>query len=125
MKIFWIVLVTICMALLMFSCRSDFAVSIIPPARPVRQDQWLGKWVGPEGTFLVLTKASTHYSVEVHSLDGPNTYDGVANGDSIEFQRNGKTESLHAGSGKDTGMKWLLDKKNCLVIQTGEGFCRD
>jgi len=20
---------------------------------------------------------------------------------------------------------WLLDKKNCLIIKTGEGFCRD
>jgi hypothetical protein len=36
-----------------------------------------------------------------------------------------KTESIHAGNGEDTGMKWLLDKKNCLIIKYGEGFCRD
>ena len=88
-------------------------------------DQWLGKWIGPEGTFLVLVKNGNPYVVEIHSLDGAATYDGTAMGDRIEFQRGGKSESIRAGNGQDTGMKWLLDKKNCLIIQTGEGFCRD
>jgi hypothetical protein len=95
-----------------------------PPASNVT-DQWLGKWIGPEGTFLVLGRDGANYVVEIHSLDGPATYQGTSAGDHIGFQRNGKTESLHAGSGQDTGMKWLLDKKNCLIIRTGEGFCRD
>ncbi len=88
-------------------------------------DQWLGKWTGPEGTYLVLSKDGGQYAVEVHSLDGPATYGGAPAGDHIEFRRNGKTESIHAGSGQETGMKWLLDKKNCLIIKTGEGFCRE
>jgi hypothetical protein len=88
-------------------------------------DQWLGKWIGPEGTYLVLSKNADKYVVEIHSLDGPATYEGTSTGDQIEFQRNRKTESIHAGSGHETGMKWLLDKKNCLIIRTGEGFCRD
>jgi hypothetical protein len=88
-------------------------------------DQWLGKWIGPEGTFLVLAKNSNQYVVEIHSLDGAATYEGTVVGDRIEFQRGGKSESIHAGNGQDTGMKWLLDKKNCLIIRTGEGFCRD
>jgi hypothetical protein len=87
-------------------------------------DQWLGKWIGPEGTFLVLAKNGAKYVVEIHSLDGAATYEGTSAGDRIEFQRGGKTESIHAGSGQDTGMKWLLEKKNCLIIRTGEGFCR-
>jgi hypothetical protein len=62
--------------------------------------------------------------VEIHSLDGPATYDGISAGDRIEFQRNGKMESIHSGNGQETGMKWLLDKNNCLIIKTGEGFCR-
>ena len=95
-----------------------------PPANSVT-DQWLGKWIGPEGTLLVLGRNGANYVVEIHSLDGPATYQGTPAGDHIEFQRNGKTESLHAGSGQDTGMKWLLDKKNCLIIRSGEGFCRD
>ena len=95
----------------------------VPPANNVT-DQWLGKWIGPEGTFLVLSKNGDKYVVEIQALDGPATYDGIPAGDRIEFQRNGKTESIHAGDGQETGMKWLLDKKNCLIIKTGEGFCR-
>jgi hypothetical protein len=94
-----------------------------PPANNVT-DQWLGKWIGPEGTFLMLSKNGGKYVVEIHSLDGPATYDGISAGDRIEFQRNGKMESIHSGNGQETGMKWLLDKNNCLIITTGEGFCR-
>jgi hypothetical protein len=88
-------------------------------------DQWLGKWIGPEGTYLVLSKNLDKYMVEIHSLDGPASYDGISAGDRIEFQRNGRTESIRAGMGHETGMKWLLDKNNCLIIRAGEGFCRD
>lgn len=34
----------------------------------------------------------------------------------LNSRRNSKTESLHAGTGQETGMKWLLGKKNCLII---------
>jgi hypothetical protein len=88
-------------------------------------DKWLGKWIGPEGTYLVLSKNANKYVVMINSLDGPATYEGSATGDRIEFQRNGKIETIRAGNGHDTGMKWLQDKTNCLIIQTGEGFCRD
>jgi hypothetical protein len=88
-------------------------------------DQWLGKWIGPEGTYLQLSKSADHYTVLIQSLDGRNAYQGNSTPSGIEFQRDGKTETIHAGIGQDTGMKWLLDKKNCLVIHTGEGFCRD
>ena len=88
-------------------------------------NDWLGKWVGPEGTYLVLSKNADKYVIEIHSLDGPATYEGTSAGDRIEFQRNGKTESIHEGSGANTGMKWLLEKKYCLIIRTGEGFCRE
>jgi len=100
-----------------------------PPQKPAIADtvtdKWLGKWIGPEGTYLVLSKNAEKYVVEINSLDGPATYDAASAGDRIEFQRNGKTEYIHAGNGRDTGMKWLLDKSHCLIIKTGEGFCRD
>ena len=88
-------------------------------------DRWLGKWIGPEGTYLVLSKNAGKYVVLINSLDGPATYEGTEAGERIEFQRNGRTETIHAGNGHDTGMKWLQDKTNCLIIKTGEGFCRD
>ena len=65
------------------------------------------------------------YRVTIQSLDGRESYAGDAAGPNIVFERNGKTETLRAGSGKLTGMKWLADKSDCLVIQAGEGFCRD
>jgi uncharacterized protein YecT (DUF1311 family) len=104
---------------------SSCASAPAPPAANSVTDRWLGKWVGPEGTYLVLSKSGDKYLVEIHSLDGTATYDGTATDDRIEFQRNGKSESIRAGNGQETGMKWLLDKKNCLIIRAGEGFCRD
>src|SRR5579863_5365006 len=95
------------------------------PATNNVTDRWLGKWTGPEGTYLVLSKNADKYVVQINSLDGPATYEGTSTGERIEFQRDGKTESIHAGNGHDTGMKWLLEKTNCLIVKTGEGFCRD
>ncbi len=86
---------------------------------------WLGQWIGPEGTYLLLSRNGEKYVVKIQSLDGPATYDGVASGEKIQFERQGKTEFIRAGKGEETGMKWLLEKKNCLIIRTGEGFCRD
>lgn len=95
-------------------------------ATPAGPDAWLGKWTGPEGTFLLLEKRDDHgYTVTIQSLDGRESYPGDAAGRSIEFERDGKTERLRPGSGKLTGMKWLADKSDCLLIQLGEGFCRD
>jgi hypothetical protein len=100
--------------------------SEIPPAGgSVSAEKWLGKWNGPEGTFLFLSLNGNRYLVKIQSLDSLDTYQGVATADGIQFTRNGETESIHAGNGEDTGMKWLLDKKNCLIIKYGEGFCRD
>ena len=87
-------------------------------------DKWLGQWNGPEGTYLLLSKSGDQYVVKIQSLDGPATYEGVAARDRIEFKRDGKTESIRGANGKETGMKWLLEKKDCLMIKEGEGFCR-
>jgi hypothetical protein len=96
-----------------------------PPANNVT-DKWLGQWNGPEGTYLLLTKSGDRYVVKIESLDGPATYEGVAaDGDRIEFKRDGKTESIRAGIGKKTGMKLLLEKKDCLIVKESEGFCRE
>ena len=94
------------------------------PAVSSPADSWLGKWIGPEGTYLFLSKDGDQFVVKIQSLDGVDTYEGVGTSDGIQFDRSGKTESIHRGSGEETGMKWLLDKKDCLTIKKGEGFCR-
>ena len=96
-----------------------------PAAANDPADKWLGRWAGVEGTHLNLSKKGDRYVVTIANLDGPKTYEGVAAGDHIEFQRDGKTESIRAASGKETGMKWLAGEKNCLVVKfASEGFCR-
>ena len=85
----------------------------------------MGKWPGVEGTFLEIARDGERYAITVADLDGPKTYRGTAVGDHIEFTRGGRTESIRAASGTETGMKWLADKTECLVITVGsEGFCR-
>lgn len=96
-----------------------------PTAANRPTDAWLGQWIGPEGTYLLLSSDGEKYVVKIQSLDGPATYPGVAAGTQIQFERQGTTEFIRAGNGEATGMKWLLDRKNCLIIKTGEGFCRD
>ena len=96
-----------------------------PQALAPAASGWVGKWSGPEGTFLELFETDGAYKVTIQNLDGPAIYDAVAIEGRVEFQRNGTTETIRATSGAETGMKWLLDKKNCLTIKTGEGFCRD
>lgn len=102
------------------------------PAEPVANDLgtavadgWVGEWKGPEGTSLVITKEQVGYQVVVTNLDGPRTFAGVGAQDVLQFERDGVTETVRAGDGAATGMKWLADKKDCLVVKPGEGYCRD
>ena len=88
-------------------------------------DQWIGKWNGPEGTFIHIVGGNGKYALTIQNLDGPRTFNAYAKGDYIVFERNGLNESLRASSGAETGMKWLAEKTNCLKVRTGEGYCRD
>ncbi len=84
-----------------------------------------GKWPGVEGTYLNVTKNGEKYSIEIKNLDKATTFEGIAKGDTIEFTRNGKTETIKAATAEETGMKWLAGEKNCVVITKGsEGYCK-
>ena len=87
-------------------------------------DAWLGRWTGPEGTFLSLEGGNGSYEVTIQNLDGPRVFEGVAAGEEIRFQRDGVLERIRATDGVATGMKWLRDKTNCLTVRYGEGYCR-
>jgi hypothetical protein len=88
-------------------------------------DQWLGKWSGPEGTFLTIEGGHGKYTLIIQDLDGPRTFEGRAEGNGIVFERRGVNESLRATNGVETGMKWLSEKSDCLTVRAGEGYCRD
>ncbi len=94
-------------------------------ATNAKVDALVGRWPGAEGTYLNITKNGEKYTVEIANLDGPKTFEGTAKGDLIEFTRNGKTETIKATSGADTGMKGFEKETNCVVVTKGsEGFCK-
>jgi hypothetical protein len=92
---------------------------------PVMTDAWLGRWIGAEGTYLDIRGGDGVYELTIANLDGPIMYVGNGVEEGITFQRNEVTEVIRATDGAGTGMKWLAEKTNCLVIQPGEGFCMD
>jgi hypothetical protein len=88
-------------------------------------DNWVGTWKGPEGTSLELSKQEVGYEVVITNLDGPRSFHGIAADEVLQFERDGATETVRAGEGPVSGMKWLADKHDCLIVKTGEGYCRD
>lgn len=93
---------------------------------PTAVADWNGKWVGVEGLVLVIAPGTTADTrkLKITLLDGTNDYVGTVKGDEIAFTRDGKIETIHAGTGAETGLKYLADKDDCLIIKPGEGFCR-
>ena len=95
-------------------------------------DQWVGRWIGVEGLFLDIIKDEPagpgHYLLEMqYGLDADQigTFEGQATAEGIRFNRGDGPQLLRAGDGEATGMKWLLEKEDCVVVATGEGYCRD
>ena len=94
----------------------------------------VGKWDGPEGTYLSVTEKMgadgkqqlpRKFEVEIKDLDKAEKFEGTAKNSVIEFTRNGKTETVKAATGAETGMKHLEKETNCVVVTKGsEGFCK-
>ena len=97
------------------------------PVSVPNHDDWIGRWVGVEGLFADIQPAGDGtYRMEMQSdLDTSATYTGTSTAEGIAFERDGETLTLRATDGTGTGLKWLDGKQDCLVVQPGEGFCRD
>lgn len=108
-------------ALLLAGCSGTASVS----GGASTTQQWLGRWNGPEGTYLDITGTPADYRLTIANLDGPRRFVGRAQDGQIVFVRDGVVESIRATDGEATGMKWLLDKRNCLTVRSGEGYCRE
>jgi hypothetical protein len=100
-----------------------------PAAAPPATEAWVGKWLGPEGLFLDIgaRNAAGRYPITLKdNLDTQAAYEGQPSGREITFTRAGKTETIRAGSGIETGFKYLAGKRDCLIVIAGqEGYCRD
>jgi hypothetical protein len=122
-------LVVGCATLLLLSCKaaedSPAVDAPVAPGGDSPASAWLGRWIGPEGTDLVIATGDGRYTVTVSNLDGPRTFGATPSANGLAFDRDGIRESIRASDGPGTGMKWLQSKRDCLVIRPGEGFCRD
>lgn len=103
--------------------------TLVPQTPPT--DQWVGKWIGVEGLNLTIAKDDSigrgHYLLTMQyglDADDSGTFKGEAAEDGIAFKRPDGPQLLRAGDGAATGLKWLADKKDCLIVATGEGYCR-
>ena len=97
------------------------AAASVPAVPP----DWLGRWTGPEGSWLEITRTGDTYTVTVMNLDGARSFPGIVDAQGLSFERDGVRETIHPSDGAGTGMKWLAEKTNCLRIKAGEGYCRD
>ena len=88
---------------------------------------WAGKWTGPEGLYVIVTPGTEgKIALEMQSdLDTKGSYEGTATADGVSFKRGDEMLMLKQATGDQTGLKYLAGKKNCLMVKSGEGFCRD
>lgn len=94
----------------------------------------VGRWDGPEGTYLIVTdklgadgkqQLPRKFTVEIKDLDKAEKFEGTAKDGIIQFERKGKTETVKAATGVETGMKGFEKEANCVVVTKGsEGFCK-
>ena len=94
----------------------------------VNRDAWIGRWTGVEGTYLVVSTGATpgQYRLEMqYTLDDKGTFDGVGTAGGIGFTRPDGPQVLRTATGDETGLRYLAGKKDCLMVKSGEGYCRD
>ncbi len=89
--------------------------------------EWEGKWVGVEGMFVEISLLETgKYNLIMQSdLDTYGTYSGTDSEQGIQFTRKNQVFTLRKASGDETGLRYLAGKKDCLMVVSGEGYCRD
>ncbi|GAA4768236.1 hypothetical protein GCM10023219_12690 [Stakelama sediminis] len=107
----------------------DAGNTIVGPVVPGPYDKWVGRWLGVEGMYLDIEKAPEGgdlYTLKMqYDLDHHGTFEGRATPQGIAFTRPDGRHVLRPGDGKATGLKYLADKQDCLIVQSGEGYCRD
>lgn len=88
---------------------------------------WEGRWTGVEGMYLdIQPSAEGRYQLEMqYDLDNAGIFTGQDGEKGIAFTRDGQRLTLIEGRGDATGLKYLAEKRDCLIVKDGEGYCRD
>lgn len=102
-----------------------------PDAQPAAgakvEADYLGRWTGVEGMYLVVApKPGGGVTLEMQwDLDNKGTFDGSVTAEGLRFTRNGAAETAVHTDGNATGLRYLAGKQDCLTVKPGEGYCRD
>ena len=112
---------------------NDADAEATPAVTPVATDaqsteaDYLGRWTGVEGMYLVVApKPDGAVTLEMQwDLDNKGTFDGSVTAEGLRFMRNGVAENAVRSNGDATGLKNLAGKRECLTVKRGEGYCRD
>jgi hypothetical protein len=67
-------LIILSMETVLWTSPAISAVKPIPAKDP--RAQWLGKWIGPEVTYLQLSRQTNAYRTVIQSLDGQRRFTG-------------------------------------------------
>lgn len=88
---------------------------------------YLGRWTGVEGMYLVVaSKPGGGVTLDMQwDLDNKGTFDGSVTAEGLRFMRKDVAETAVHTNGDATGLKNLAGKQDCLTVKPGEGYCRD
>ena len=103
------------------------------PLEPVAEDLgdpvvdgWAGGWEGPKGSSIWIAKQEVGYDLVItDSHGGTESYHGVGSDQELHFERDGADRSVRAVKGADTFVPELAGKRDCLMVERGEAWCRD
>ncbi|MDB5696285.1 MAG: hypothetical protein JWN21_1828 [Sphingomonas bacterium] len=95
------------------------------------EEDYLGRWRGVEGMYLVVAKADVpgQFRLEMQwDLDRRAIFIADATDEpataGLSFTRDGEELLLRRTDGDATGLKYLAGKRECLTVRPGEGYCR-
>jgi len=99
------------------------------PVSAATQKDYLGRWVGVEGMYLeVAAKPNGGVTLDMRwglDDDMAGKFDGSVTAEGLRFTRKGVAETARRTDGDATGLKWLAGKTDCLMVNPGEGYCRE
>ena len=103
------------------------APATTPADSAALEADYLGRWTGVEGMYLVVaSKPGGGVALEMKwDLDHTGTFDGSVTAEGLRFMRDGVAETAVRTDGDATGLKYLAGRKDCLTVKPGEGYCRD
>jgi len=88
-------------------------------------NDYLGVWHGPVGSQLQIQAQGAEFDLLFVSGEERHHVAGTVSNGALTFVRGGRVYVLTRGDGEATGVASLSRKTRCLIIMTGDAYCRD